>query len=87
MKLVFEQTLEVGSKQLFQVLLPKNDLENYRNQTPLKITGKITRTDESNGHTAYGISFGDIDNQTQLKLRAAMHFLSGQKSTKHSRAA
>lgn len=84
MKVVCNQALQVGSEHIFQILLPKEDLESYRNQTPLQLVGVIKREDSARGLTAYGVGFGEINEQAQLKLRAAMHFLAGQKPLEHS---
>lgn len=91
MQLSVARELEIGSDQGMQVLLPKADLESYQGQTPLSLTGKIVRTDTSDNRdserTCYGIEFANMDEQEQLKLRAAMHFLTGQQSHNTSNAA
>ena len=91
MQLSVARELEIGSDQCMQVLLPKTDLESYQGQTPLSLTGKIVRTDTSDNRdserTSYGIEFANMDEQAHLKLRAAMHFLTGQQSHNKSKAA
>jgi methyl-accepting chemotaxis protein len=91
MQLSVARELEIGSDQCMQVLLPKTDLESYQGQTPLSLTGKIVRTDTSDNRnserTCYGIEFANMDEQAHLKLRAAMHFLTGQQSHNKSNAA
>lgn len=57
-------------------------LHSYRNQTPLQLTGTIKRTDLNDGKLAYGVGFGEVNDQTHLKLRAAMHFLGGEPDQK-----
>lgn len=84
MKVVCNQVLAIGSKHDFQILLPKEDLESYRNQTPLQLTGEIKRKDTPRGLVEYGVVFGELNEKSQLKLRAAMHFLSGQKPMSES---
>ena len=84
MKIICNQDLQVGSRHEFQILLPKEDLESYRNQTPLQLMGEIKHEDSPRGLAEYGVDFGDIGEQAQLKLRAAMHFLSGQKPIEES---
>lgn len=85
MQLSVASQLEVGSMQSMQVLLPRVDLESYQNQTPLLLTGKIIRNHESdessqdpNKRISYGLEFSETNEQAHLKLRAAIHFLTGQ---------
>lgn len=82
MKIAYQGELEVDTSQEFQILLPKEDVESYRNQTPLQLTGTIKRTDLNDGKLAYGVGFGEVNDQTHLKLRAAMHFLGGEPDQK-----
>jgi len=80
MQLSVAGELEVGSIQSMQVLLPRVDLESYQKQTPLLLTGKVVRSHEashSSKRHSYGLEFSETDEQAHLKLRAAMHFLTG----------
>ena len=77
MKIVFQNKLSLNSEQVFQILLPKESVEAYRNQTPLTLSGTIKRVDKGKGKHGYGVSFKNLDEKSQLKLRAAMHFLEG----------
>jgi methyl-accepting chemotaxis protein len=81
MQLSVADEIDVGSVQCMQVLLPRVDLESYQKQTPLLLTGKVMCRHEKNqsGHepskgTSYGLEFTGVNEQTHLKLRAAINF-------------
>ncbi len=86
MKIVFQGQLAVNSEQQFEILLPKENVEAYRTQTPLKLKGTIKRVDKGKDKQGYGICFNGLDEKSQLKLRAAMHFLEGKSETSEVKA-
>lgn len=86
MRLAISEDLEDGSEQHMKVLLPKSDLSSYRNQNPLMLSGTVIRKHPAEGENSlsYGIEFGELDDQTTLKLRAAIHFLIGEQTPEAS---
>ena len=57
-----------------EVLLPYEDVVQYENQKPLKLSGRIAWSEKKGKYYFYGINFSDLDIQQEAGLRKIFAF-------------
>lgn len=65
MRLLVTEPIDTSKHLAMEILLPCDDAEHYREQTPLKISGRVAWSKIENGERIYGVEFvGQTEIQT-----------------------
>jgi len=78
MKFMLEYDLAVGAKPELAIMLPKDDVQEYRKQTPVSIKGEIKRKQRGKQTIEYGMEFSPLNSSQQHAISEAMKFLLGE---------
>lgn len=78
MKILLNHPLEAKTQIKVSIMMPKDNLEDYRNQTPIKINGLVHRVVTLTEGYSYGVEFIDIKNELESQLKQAIGFISQQ---------
>lgn len=68
---------EINSNEAIQIsiMLPKQELEEYRDQTPMILFGKIERADKLTDGFSYGVKFVDLKESQAGEIQHAISFI------------
>ncbi len=75
MKILLNHELLEGDKVEASIMLPKDDLQAYRNQEPMRLKASIQRKAIKDGTVEYGMHFDNISNAQTAMLENAINFI------------
>ena len=78
MKILLNHPLEAKTQIKVSIMMPKDNLEDYRNQAPIMINGVVHRVVKLAEGFSYGVEFIDIKNELESQLKQAIGFISQQ---------
>lgn len=76
MKILLNHPLETKSQIKVSIMMPKDNLKDYRNQIPIMINGLVHRVTTHTEGFSYGVEFIDIKNELEAQLKQAIGFVS-----------
>ena len=78
MKILLNHPLDAKSEIKISIMMPKDNLEDYRNQAPIMISGLVHRVANHREGYSYGVEFIEIKNELESQLQQAIGFISQQ---------
>lgn len=75
MKILLNHEVEVNEKMEISLMLPKDDLHEYRSQTPMRLKASVQRADTHRDGFLYGVQFASVTNQQTALLEQAIGFI------------
>ncbi len=78
MKILLNHPLDAKSQIKVSIMMPKDDLDDYRNQAPILINGLVHRVANHTKGYSYGVEFIEIREELESQLQQAIGFISQQ---------
>jgi methyl-accepting chemotaxis protein len=76
MKILLNHPLDAKSEIKVSIMMPKDNLEEYRNQAPITLSGMVHRVGNHAGGYSYGVEFTEIKGELESQLQQAIGFIS-----------
>jgi hypothetical protein len=76
MKVLLNHEIEIDNNVHVSVLLPKQELAEYREQKPMRLTGSVKRISLNNNGFVYGVEYIDAKQGQLDQLEQAINFIS-----------
>ncbi len=84
MKILSSHELPDDQDMKILLMIPKQNLEQYRAQAPIAIDAHIRRQNSHEEGFSYGVEFLNLDNKARKQIDVALEFLSGAVSAEHA---
>jgi methyl-accepting chemotaxis protein len=75
MKILLNHEIGLNDKIEISLMLPKDNLQEYRSQTPMRLKANVQRMDDHKDGFAYGVHFTNLNHSQTDSLKQAIEFI------------